>query len=170
MDVLETQTESCLPPGVRMFLSVELGPETRRFGSVGAHVTEERWDMLKRMAYARAGRRCEVCGAGPRVRLDVDEVWEFDDELRVQKLAGLQALCVNCLRARHAVEAEDRGERGLVVEHLMRVNGWGEPEAAGYLRSCFEALARRSGFRWTLDVSCLEPYGIYLAVARPETA
>ena len=152
-------------PG-RSFLSIELVPRTCWFSNVRSHVSENDWDLLRRMTYAKAGRHCEICGAGPRIRLDAHEVWEYDDERRVQRLENLVALCVDCHRVKHAGLAAVNREMHLVVAHLMQVNDWDEAKAEEYLEISFRTCEERSAHEWTLDLSFLEPYDVHIIAER----
>lgn len=145
---------------LKSFLSVELVPSTCWFSNVRSHVSSEDWDRLRRMTYARAGRLCEICCTGPGIRLDAHEVWHYDDENLVQKLTGMQALCIDCHRVKHAGLAAVNGEIELVIKHLMKVNHWEEERAKVYLGGCFDVWERRSASNWKLDISYLDPYAI----------
>jgi hypothetical protein len=142
-------------------LTVELIPRTSWFRNVRSHVSASEWERLKRIVSERAGRRCEICGGrGERWPVECHEVFAYDDEQHVQRLARLVALCPACHEVKHIGLAGVRGHRARAVSHLARVNGWSNADAELYLEACFEQWLRRSNHEWTLDLSLLEQFGI----------
>ncbi len=135
-------------------LTVELVPRTCWFKNVRSEVTPAQWEKLRKQTLEKAGYRCEVCGAGGR--LQCHEVWEYDDERHVQRLAGLVALCSRCHEVKHIGLAGvwGRGERAM--GHLARVNGWSREDAELYVEAVFETWHRRSRHDWILDIGWLE--------------
>ncbi len=111
---------------VRTCLTVELVPRTCWFTNVRSEVSPADWNKLRRETVERAGKRCEICAAGGR--LECHEMWEYDDERRIQRLSGLVALCHRCHEVKHLGLAGVRGRGKQAMEHLARVNGWSNPD------------------------------------------
>lgn len=142
-------------------LSVELVPRTCWFTNVRSHVSAEEWGRLKRITYRRAGYRCEVCGGrGPDWPVECHEIFEYDDERLVQRLAGLVALCPACHEVKHIGLATARGRASAATDQLAAVNDWTVASAEEYVEECFAVWERRSSHEWRLDLSLLHDYGV----------
>lgn len=144
----------------RSLLTVELVPRTCWFTNVRSHVSVGEWDQLKRITYRRAGYCCEVCGGrGPEWPVECHEIFAYDDERLVQRLAGLVALCPRCHEVKHIGLATARGRASAATDHLAAVNDWTLAEAEEYVEECFAVWERRSSHKWRLDLSLLHDYG-----------
>jgi hypothetical protein len=143
-------------------LTVELVPSTCWYTNVRSNVPKAVWDRLRRRVAADAGDRCEICGGrGRRWPVECHEVWDYDDDRKIQRLQRLVALCPACHEVKHAGLASKRGRLSAVVAHLVEVNGWSAEDAEVYLEAVFETWAARSRYQWTLDISLLSTrYGI----------
>ncbi|ACZ43138.1 conserved hypothetical protein [Thermobaculum terrenum ATCC BAA-798] len=139
-------------------LTVELVPSTSWGSNLRSILTPAQWDEIRREAYARAGHRCTACGR--RGRLEAHEVWEYDDDRRIQRLVDVAALCHDCHMVVHWGYASTRGLGDRALRHLARVNGWSLEDARLYLEAQLELWARRSRHPWQLDLSWLEARGI----------
>lgn len=145
----------------RTLLTVELVPSTSWFSNLRSELSKEDWDRLRRLVYERAGRRCEICGQrGQQHPVECHEVWEYDDKRRVQRLAGLVALCPACHEAKHMGYASSVGRGPQARSHLARVNGWDMESVELYLEVQFEQWSRRSQHDWKLDLSWLKQFDI----------
>jgi hypothetical protein len=152
----------------RTLLTVELVPSTCWFSNLRSELTREEWDDLRRPVFERAGNRCEVCGQrGIAHPVECHEVWEYDDERHVQRLAGLVALCPACHEAKHMGYAASTGRGARARAHLARVNGWSMDDVELYLDAQFEQWSRRSQHEWTLDLSWLRQFGLDARPKRP---
>ena len=89
------------------------------------------------------------------------EVWDYDDRIHVQKLAGLVALCPDCHAVKHIGLTISRGREEQALRHLATVNGWSIEDARLYVEACFEVWSQRSNHDWTLDITWLEQHGIH---------
>lgn len=141
-------------------LTVELVPKTVWFKNLRSELSQEEWDKLRKTTYKAAGYKCEVCGGkGPKWPVDAHEIWEYDDENKIQKLLGLTALCPSCHSCKHIGLAQVKGNYERARKHLAKVNGWSEEDAEHYIQAQFEIWAWRSEFDWKLDLSWLEKVG-----------
>ncbi len=142
-----------------MKLTIELVPKTAWFTNVRSKVTQDEWDAIRQKCYDQAGRHCQVCGEqGPRWPVEAHEIWHYDDNTKVQRLAGIIALCPDCHKVKHAGFACLNGDQELVLNQLAKVNGTTKAQAKEYLRRAFEIWQERSGHAWTTDISYLEAY------------
>lgn len=142
-------------------LTIELVPRTSWYSNVRSHVSEAEWDRLRKPVYQRAGSRCEICGGrGPAHPVECHEVWEYDDEARIQRLTGLIALCPACHGVKHLGRAHVKGRGDDAIEQLMRVNGWTASRAEDYVDLVLDIWKLRSQVPWRLDLSWLAERGI----------
>jgi hypothetical protein len=150
---IETDEEGRVVLAPRTLLTVEMVPRTAWFTNLRSALSKEDWDRLRRLVYERAGNRCEICGGrGGAHPVECHEVWEYDDRERVQRLAGLVALCPACHEAKHMGRASSVGRGGAARAHLARVNGWSMADVELYLETEFEVWSRRSGHEWQPDL------------------
>ena len=142
-------------------LTIELVPKTSWYSNVRSHVSESQWDRLRKPVYQRAQSRCEICGGrGPAHPVECHEVWEYDDEARVQRLAGLIALCPACHGVKHIGRSSIKGKGDDAIEQLMRVNGWTASRAEDYVDLVLDIWKLRSQVPWRLDLSWLAERGV----------
>lgn len=144
-----------------MKLTVELIPETCWFSNVRSSITRFEWDKIKKQVSSAAWDCCEICGGvGPRHPVECHEVWNYNDETKVQKLVRMIALCPACHQVKHIGFAitQNRGEQART--HLMQVNGWSLKKANAYILKSFEIWKKRSQHDWTLNINVLIDYDI----------
>jgi hypothetical protein len=121
-----------------------------------ALLEKTQWDRIRRDAYARAGRRCKVCGGkGEKWPVEADEAWDYDDDRCVQTLKGVIALCPLCHQVRHWGSTQLKGQTEATFSHLRRVNGWTEREADKAIEEAFDLWEKRSLKPWRSDFSWL---------------
>lgn len=122
-----------------------------------ALLPKQQWDVVRRDAYARAGKRCIVCGGrGDKWPVEADEAWDYDDERCVQTLKGVIALCPRCHQIRHWGSTEIKGQRAGAYAQLIRVNRWSTYEADRAIETAFELWEQRSQKAWTSDFSWVQ--------------
>jgi Domain of unknown function (DUF5710) len=142
-------------------LTIELVPKSCWYSNVRSEVTPQSWEILKKRTFKAANYRCEICGGrGNQHPVECHEVWDYDDTRHIQKLARLIALCPACHECKHIGFANVRGRGDIAAAHLASVNQWSVAVVGDYIGECFELWERRSQFKWSLDISCLESLGI----------
>lgn len=142
-------------------LTIELVPSTSWYDNVRSQETQAFWDYLRKQSYNKAGYVCEICGDNGRNQgynhpVECHEVWEYDEDNLVQKLTGLISLCPFCHKCKHIGLAQIKGEYGLALNHLMKVNNMTEDEAHNYVMDCFDKWEQRSNHKWTVDTEILD--------------
>jgi Domain of unknown function (DUF5710) len=144
------------------FLSIELVPESCWYSNVRSNLSPDTWKILKKRTSHKAGYVCEVCGArGKTWPVECHEIWSYDDQLHIQKLQGLIALCPPCHEVKHMGFANTQGRGEIAMQHLAMVNHWTTQKTNEYVLNCFHLWQRRSLHPWTLDITWLETLGIY---------
>ncbi len=159
-DIIELKGEDRTYGGSDLF--VDLIPRSCWFTNVRYCVHTSDWDRLRRHVYARAGSRCECCGAHTPTP-EAHERWHFDAARRVQKLMRLVALCRSCHEATHMGLAGLRGREDDAMAHLRRVRGFTEQEAEAHIEDAFQLWSERSSIEWELDLSVITDSGVRLA-------
>ncbi|WP_067519277.1 UvrD-helicase domain-containing protein [Nocardia uniformis] len=153
-------------------LFVDLVPSSCWFTNVRSCVDKRDWNRLRRMVNARAGHRCEICGAtkdpGTRRWLEAHERWDYDHTRAIQILRRIILLCTDCHQTTHFGYAQLTGNESHAFNHLMRVNGMAAGEARQHVADAFRLWELRSARDWTLDLSILTGAG--LTVVRPPEA
>ena len=138
-------------------LTIELVPKTSWYSNVRSNVSKSRWDTLRKACYAKANHVCEICGGtGRKWPVECHEIWDYDDEQKIQKLTGLISLCPSCHQVKHIGLAQIRGKFKEARKHLMIVNNITEEEADWYINDAFSVWERRSSYDWLLDIEWLK--------------
>ncbi|MBT0773834.1 hypothetical protein KIH74_33120 [Kineosporia sp. J2-2] len=145
-------------------LFVDMVPSTCWFTNVRSCVAPRDWERIRRMVTARAGQRCETCGApedrAARRWLEVHERWAYDEATQVQRLGRLICLCSDCHTATHYGLAGIRGRSSAARSHLQKVTGLGASDISILIEVATETFYRRSTHPWTLDLSILTDTGV----------
>lgn len=140
-------------------IAVELVPKTCWYSNVRSNVSKNEWDTIRRKVYAQAGHKCEICGGiGSRWPVECHEVWHYDDEIHVQKLVRMCALCPACHEVKHIGRAHVYGGLDRALIHLANVNEWDIEFALSYVSKQFYVWEERSRHQWELDITCLKTY------------
>lgn len=150
-----------LPLVEERHLTIELVPNTCWYSNVRSNVCKKDWDKLRHHIYKQAGHRCQVCGGvGQQHPVECHEIWNYNDQQHIQTLTGLIALCPACHECKHIglAQIKDRGE--IALQHLAKVNKWSIEQSEVYVSECFEVWQKRSQFKWELNISYLEQFGI----------
>ena len=148
-------------------LEIELIPKTCHYSNVRSMVTTAEWDKIRKLSYASANNKCEICGSdglkqGYKHKVECHEVWHYDDENKIQKLIKLVSLCVVCHQVKHIGRAIAIGKLTVCKQQLAKVNKWTPKQIDDHIISSFELHKERSKHQWILDISLLrtEPYSI----------
>jgi hypothetical protein len=143
------------------FLSIELVPESCWYSNVRSNVSPDIWETLKKRTFHKAGYVCEICGEkGKTWPVECHEIWSYDDQLHIQKLQELIALCPSCHEVKHMGFANTQGRGEIAMQHLATINHWSTQKTNEYVLNCFHLWQQRSQHPWTLDITWLETQGI----------
>ena len=147
-------------------LFVDLVPKSCWFTNVRSCVTKESWDRIRDAVCDRAGYRCEVCGAtrdsASKRWIEAHERWQFDDDLQIQKLVRLVALCSDCHNVTHLGRSRKWGGGKKAFEHLVKVTGMTEREAIKHIEEAYRVVEARSSHEYSLDLRILTDSGVKL--------
>jgi hypothetical protein len=150
-------------------LTIELVPKTCHFSNVRTCVSTSEWDKIRKLSYASANNKCEICDSdglkqGYKHRVECHEVWDYDDENKIQKLVKLISLCVACHQVKHIGRAIAMGKENDCFNQMAKVNKWTREQIQEHIVESFKLHKTRSKHKWGLDLSLLskDPYNIEL--------
>lgn len=146
-------------------LEVGLIPISAWGRNLRAVVSEESWAMLRRKfgavhdyehyGYPPSPLICETCGIRTLENLHLHEIWDFDDNKRIQKLVGFMVVCEDCHNAIHFGRANKVGLGKRAEAHLAKVNGWSGKMLNDHIAQANQQWIRRSGIDYELDFGWL---------------
>jgi len=150
-------------------LSVELVPSTAWYSNLRNRLPKKDWDKIRHRTYAEYEYRCSICSVASK--LNCHEIWEYDDTLHIQRLAGFVALCDWCHHVKHLGFAAILAARGQLdyeklIEHFLRVNDCDRNTFEEHSKNAFEVWERRSRHEWRTD---LGKYTDMVTTSNPET-
>ncbi len=144
-------------------LTIELVPSSAWYTNVRSNVSQGEWDKIRKQCYRLANDVCEICGdtsknQGKQYNLECHEIWDYDDQNKVQKLTRLIGLCNHCHTVKHPGLAGMQNRMDIVYKQLNKVNGMTHHEAEEYLNESFQVWLERSRYKWELDITYLDGY------------
>lgn len=136
-------------------LTIELVPATSWYNNLRGVLPKSVWDKIRKRTYTEYGHKCGICGA--EGRLNCHEIWEYDDQNHVQKLAGFIALCDLCHHVKHMglaaiLASEGKLDYERVVEHFMKVNGCDRKAFEEHRTKAFDQWRERSQYEWNVNL------------------
>jgi len=130
-------------------------------------LTAKQWNALRGKVADAAWNVCQICGGvGPNHPVECHEIWEYNEKTKIQRLAGMIALCPNCHLVKHFGFARVIGKEEQALKHFMKVNTLKKKEADAEISKAFEVWRKRSLIDWELDLSILKQYGIDVSKIR----
>lgn len=135
-----------------MKLEIELVPSTIWFSNVRKLVPREIWDTIRKRSYKEANYRCQICGTNNI--LHCHEIWEYDDEKRIQHLKDFISLCENCHMIKHAgfsmhtPEGQENFDRDELIDHFCKVNECKKEAFFKHEDEAFKVWKERSKHEW----------------------
>lgn len=141
-------------------LTIELIPKTCFYSNVRTLLPTKYWDQLRKESYELASHKCEICGdtgknQGYRHDVECHEIWEYDDNKRIQKLMGLISLCPKCHQVKHFGRTSAIGKQAEAFKHLESVNEWNHKDCVDHLAQSMTEWLERSKYEWKLDITIL---------------
>ena len=139
---------------------LELIPKTCFYSNVRTLLPTKYWNLLRKESYRLADNKCEICKQtgkeqGYRHNVECHEIWEYNDELKVQKLLGLISLCPKCHQVKHFGRATAIGKQAEVLKHMEDVNSWTHKQCVDHLAETTIIHKERSKYKWRLDLGIL---------------
>lgn len=142
-----------------MKLELHLIPESTFYGNLRNKIGRQKWTTLSKKIRKERDYTCDICGAkegqeAPHTHLH--EVWEFDEDNKVQKLSGFECLCPDCHAVHHWGLSQIRGSDMIrLMRHACSINGCSEEYFHRHILEAFDTWRQRSTINWTVDTSIL---------------
>lgn len=139
-----------------MRLTIELVPSPCWQINLRTSMPRATWDHLRRLVYTKYNYHCGICQVS-NVQMNCHEIWQYDDEHHIQKLAGFIALCPMCHHCKHLgkaglLAAEGKLDMEKVVEHFMRVNQCSREDYLAHKAEAFATWHKRNEYAWTTNL------------------
>lgn len=151
-------------PGVAApFIRINLIPQTSWGRNLRSLMERDEWKAFaRRHVYGLTGSLCLVCGGrGPDWPVEADEVWHFDDDAGIQRLAAVVPLCPACHEVRSAGLATANGRGEDAARHLAWVDRTRIGDARKRIADAMHVWQTRSRRTWQIDLTVMqERYGI----------
>ena len=146
-----------------MKLTIELIPSSSWYDNVRSNVSEQQWNEIRKKSYTEANHVCEICGdnglnQGYGHKVECHEIWEFDENNKIQKLTGFISLCPMCHMVKHIGLANKRGHMDVAIKHLINVNNINKKKANELINGAFSLWKERSKTKWTVDILFIDKY------------
>jgi hypothetical protein len=143
-------------------LSIELVPSTVWESSLYKLMPREVWNSIRDDFIKKNGRKCQVCGE-IEGKMNLHEVWKYDDAKHIQKLEGFILLCGMCHHVKHIGLAGILANQGKldydkVIEHFCNVNDCTKKEFGNHRTEAFEIWGKRSEQKWKQDFGKYEEF------------
>ena len=138
-----------------MELTIELVPSTVWYSSLYRLLPREVWDRIRNEIIKNNGRKCQICGE-TEGKMNLHEIWEYNDVKHVQRLKGFILLCEMCHHVKHIGLAgilanEGKLDYNEVIEHFCKVNKCTKNEFEKQEKRAFDVWSKRSQYEWKQD-------------------
>lgn len=138
-----------------MKLTTELVPSTVWYSSLYRLLPGEVWNNIRNGIIEENGRKCQICGE-TEGRMNLHEIWRYDDRNHMQKLEGFILLCEMCHHVKHLglagiLAGEGKLDYNDVIKHFCRVNECKPKDFNSHEKLAFEVWSKRSQHPWKQD-------------------
>jgi hypothetical protein len=147
---------------MEMKLNLQLVPQSAFCKNLRNKVGQSRWSSLSKQIRASNHFTCQLCGTKENRKIKLythlHEVWEYDDDKLIQKLAGFECLCPTCHAVHHWGLSQLRGmDMDMLVRHACKVNNCTKDEFMKHVYESFDLWRKRSiEINWELDMGVYE--------------
>jgi hypothetical protein len=137
-------------------LTIELLPETSWGKNLRDVLSPYKWQKLSKQIQENADYKCEIClrkkGEGI-TRLNCHEVWDYNQETKLQKLIQLHSLCFECHCVKHMgySRSQDWIDTNSITQHFLKVNGVTIEEFKKHDHEAALAWRERNEIEWKID-------------------
>jgi hypothetical protein len=140
---------------VNLKLTAELVPSTVWYSSLYRLLPTKVWNKLREGIIKDNGRKCQICGE-TEGKMNLHEIWNYDDIKHIQRLDGFILLCEMCHHVKHIglaeiLAAEGKLDYDKVRNHFCTVNCCSEEEFQEHVNNAFKLWGIRSQYQWKQD-------------------
>lgn len=145
-----------------MKLVAELVPSTVWYSSLYRLLPREVWNNIRENIITKKGRVCEVCGE-VNGKMNLHEIWDYDDVKYIQRLIGFILLCEMCHHVKHIgltgiLANQGKLDYNKIKEHFCTVNSCSEKEFDEHVNDAFMIWRNRSKHQWKQDFGDYEAF------------
>lgn len=140
-------------------LTIELVPQKSWGDNLRSKLSKTDWNKLRSECFENAQYACEICNNKDQ-KLDCHELWNYNDDLKIQKLNGLISLCQDCHSVKHIGLAYKMNKGEKAISHLAQVNKMSIKKAENYKDKCLKKWRERSQTNWKVELDWLTSKGI----------
>ena len=138
-------------------LKIDLIPESSWCKNLRNHIGQTKWNKIGIESCERVKGLCEICGATETRRLDCHEIFEYDEETKIQKLTGFMSLCRKCHQVIHFENTRLRATEGNFelepfIEHFMKVNNCDRKTFDEHRTKALDIWRKRNKVEWSVDL------------------
>jgi len=143
-------------------LTAELVPKTAWNKSLAKLLPRSVWNSIRANFIKENGRKCQICGE-TEGRMNLHEIWNYEDVNHTQKLDGFILLCSMCHHVKHIgfagiLSQEGKLDYDSVVRHFCKVNNCSLTESERHVKDTFAIWRERSKHRWKQDFGEFNKY------------
>jgi len=136
-------------------LEIELVPSTVWYSSLYKLLPRKVWLNIRNDIIKENGSKCQICGE-TKGKMNLHEIWKYDDEKYIQKLEGFIVLCTMCHFVKHIgltgiLACQGKLDYKKVVEHFCKVNKCIEKEFEKHIARAGSVWETRSQHQWKQD-------------------
>lgn len=155
---------------IRGKIESELIPYKMHGINVRSRVDQHTWTKIAHKAHEFNQQKfhlpkesCEVCKSSGKSQgfnhsLEAHEEWAIDTKTNTQKLMRIRSLCPLCHKVIHIGLAERDGYLDMVMQHMMKVNGWSKNEAKKHIAQAKAKVKKLNKQKYKLDLTLLNSY------------
>lgn len=144
-------------------LTIELVPRTCWWSNVRSNLTNTQWDKLRHKVYLKADNKCEICGGiGTKHPVECHEIWEYDEENKIQILKNFISICPLCHQVKHIAQTYSNGKEygDRAFKRFQDINELSDEDTKLFYDYFRQQWMKRSIEKWKLDITLLENYDI----------
>lgn len=145
-------------------LAIELIPENLWYCNLRSHISRYQWEKIRRQVLGVYDNTCFICGARPN-KLDIHEVWDYNEKNKILTLQGFMPLCKSCHRVKHIGLTQILASQGLlnmdlIIAHFLNVNKCDINTFDEHYKYAFDQFENRSKDKWKLNLRGYAKYVI----------
>lgn len=135
-------------------LAIAMIPKSTWGQNLHHRLPSSEWARIKERTLGDSAYKCSICDSPNK--LHCDELWEYDNRRKIQKLVGLRTLCSMCHFVKHIGHAGILAEKGKldfsqIVQHFLSINGCDLLFFDEHLARAEKLWKERSRHKWTVD-------------------
>lgn len=126
------------------------------FTTTSLHCSKRYWEQIGILLKGFHQSQCAVCDVQKTEdEIDIQELWHFDDKLKIQKLVCYYPICISCQDHSYMPNESDKEELESFVEFFKKVNKWSTEQAIEHINQALALQKMRDQSDWIVDVEYL---------------